>query len=213
MIQISPQMRVLVAIERVDGRKGIDSLVRLCQEKLAEDPFSGCVFVFRSRSGTSIRILNYDGQGYWLAQKRLSKGKFVWWPEGSEAAKSLEAYEAQLLMAAGDVSRVRAAPMWRRVNVLKEIGIRMALGADRDDILKLVSRQGVRLVTTGVVAGVILACVLTRAIGKLLMGVSATDPATYMLVMVLLSAVTLLAGWIPARRATRVDPMQALRTE
>jgi transposase len=119
MIQITPQMRVLVAIERVDGRKGIDSLVRLCQEKLAEDPFSGCVFVFRSRSGTSIRLLTYDGQGYWLAQKRLSKGIFMWWPEGSEAAKPLEAYEAQLLMAAGDVSRVRAAPMWRRVNVLK----------------------------------------------------------------------------------------------
>jgi transposase len=119
MIQITPQMRVLVAIERVDGRKGIDSLVRLCQEKLAENPFSGCVFVFRSRSGTSIRLLSYDGQGYWLAQKRLSRGKFVWWPEGSGAAKPLEAYEAQLLMAAGDVSRVRAAPMWRRVNVLK----------------------------------------------------------------------------------------------
>jgi transposase len=119
MIQITPQMRVLVAIERVDGRKGIDSLVRLCQEKLAEDPFSGCVFVFRSRSGMSIRLLSYDGQGYWLAQKRLSKGTFVWWPEGSGAAKPLEAYEAQLLMAAGDVSRVRAAPMWRRVSVLK----------------------------------------------------------------------------------------------
>lgn len=116
MIQITPQMRVLVAIESVDGRKGIDSLVRLCQDKLAEDPFSGCVFVFRSRSGTAIRLLTYDGQGYWLAQKRLSKGRFVWWPEAREPAKSLEAYEAQLLMAAGDVSRVRAAPMWRRVN-------------------------------------------------------------------------------------------------
>jgi len=51
MIQITAQMRVLVAIEPVDGRKGIDSLARLCQEKLAEDPFSGCVFVFRSRIG------------------------------------------------------------------------------------------------------------------------------------------------------------------
>ena len=101
------------------NRKGIDSLARLCQEKLVEDPFSGCVFVFRSRRGTSIRLLTYDGQGYWLAQKRLSKGKFVWWPESEAAAKPLEAYEAQLLMAAGDVSRVRAAPMWRRVNALK----------------------------------------------------------------------------------------------
>jgi transposase len=88
MIQITAQMRVLVAIEPVDGRKGIDSLARLCQEKLAEDPFSGCVFVFRSRSGTAIRLLSYDGQGYWLAQKRLSRGRFVWWPEGSGAAKS-----------------------------------------------------------------------------------------------------------------------------
>jgi transposase len=119
MIQITAQMRVLVAIEPVDGRKGIDYLARLCQEKLAEDPFSGCVFVFRSRSGTAIRLLSYDGQGYWLAQKRLSKGRFVWWPEATGTTKPLEAYEAQLLMAAGDLSRVRAAPMWRRVSALK----------------------------------------------------------------------------------------------
>jgi transposase len=84
-------MRVLVAIEPVDGRKGIDSLARLCQENLAEDPFSGCVFVFRSRSGTVIRLLSYDGQGYLLAQKRLSRGRFVWWPEGSGPAQALEA--------------------------------------------------------------------------------------------------------------------------
>lgn len=119
MIHITAQMRVLVAVESVDGRKGIDSLVRVCQEKLSEDPISGCVFIFRSRRGTSIRLLNYDGQGYWLAQKRLSKGRFTWWPEASSASKRLEAYEAQLLMVAGDVSRVRAAPMWRRVSELK----------------------------------------------------------------------------------------------
>jgi transposase len=110
MIQISAQMRVLVAVEPVDGRKGIDSLVRLCQEKLAEDPFSGGVFVFRSRSGIAIRVLSYDGQGYWLAQKRLSRGRFVWWPAGDGVAQTLEAYEVQLLLAAGDVSRIRAAP-------------------------------------------------------------------------------------------------------
>ena len=119
MIHITAQMRVLVAVEPVDGRKGIDSLVRVCRSHLCEDPFSGCVFIFRSRRGTSIRLLGYDGQGYWLAQKRLSKGKFTWWPESSSAAKALEAYEAQLLMVAGDVSRVRAAPMWRRVSELK----------------------------------------------------------------------------------------------
>ena len=76
MIQITPQMPILVAIEAVDGRKGIDSLARLCQDKLQADPFSGCLFLFRSRRGTSIRILVYDGQGFWLAQKRLSQGRF-----------------------------------------------------------------------------------------------------------------------------------------
>jgi transposase len=119
MIHITAQMRVLVAIESVDGRKGIESLMQVCQEHLCEDPFSGCVFVFRSRRGTSIRLLSYDGQGYWLAQKRLSKGRFRWWPESNSPAKALEAYEAQLLMVAGDVSRVRAAPMWRRVSAQK----------------------------------------------------------------------------------------------
>src|SRR5882762_625487 len=109
MIQITAQMRVLVAIEPVDGRKGVDALARLCQEKLAEEPFSGCVFVFRSRSGTAIRLLCYDGQGYWLAQKRLSRGRFVWWPQASEPAKALEAYEVQLLMAAGDVAASQRA--------------------------------------------------------------------------------------------------------
>jgi transposase len=67
----------------------------------------------------AIRLLSYDGQGYLLAQKRLSRGRFVWWPQASEPAKALEAYEVQLLMAAGDVSHVRAALMWRRVSVLK----------------------------------------------------------------------------------------------
>ena len=119
MIHITAQMRVLVAIERVDGRKGIDGLARICKDKLSEDPFSGCVFFFLNRRRKSIRILAYDGQGYWLAQKRLSQGRFAWWPESASAAKQLEAYEAQLLMVAGDASRISAAPMWRRVSMLK----------------------------------------------------------------------------------------------
>jgi transposase len=115
MIQITPQMRILVALEAVDGRKGIDSLAQLCREKLAADPFSGCLFVFRSRSGTSLKILVYDGQGFWLAQKRLSKGRFVWWPTGSGATQKLEAHQVQLLLAAGNPA-VEAAPIWRRVS-------------------------------------------------------------------------------------------------
>ncbi len=115
MIQITPQMRILVALEAVDGRKGIDSLARLCQEKLQADPFSGCVFLFRSRRGTSIRILVYDGQGFWLAQKRLSQGRFAGWPSGQEPARTLQAHQAQLLLAAGNPD-AEAAPVWRRVS-------------------------------------------------------------------------------------------------
>jgi transposase len=113
MIQITPQMRVLVATDPVDGRKGIDSLAALCRERLQADPFSGCLFVFRSRSGTALRILVYDGQGFWLATKRLSKGRFRWWPEGG-VTRTLEAHQAQLLLAAGNPD-APAAPPWRRV--------------------------------------------------------------------------------------------------
>jgi transposase len=114
MIQITPQMRILVAVEAVDGRKGIDSLAQLCREKLGDDPFSGCLFVFRSRSAASLKILVYDGQGFWLAQKRLSKGRFPWWPEGSTACE-LQAHQAQLLLAAGNPD-TPAAPVWRKVS-------------------------------------------------------------------------------------------------
>lgn len=60
MIQVAPQMRILVAVEPIDGRKGIDSLAQLCREKLNADPFSGWLFFFRNRRGTSIKILAYD---------------------------------------------------------------------------------------------------------------------------------------------------------
>ena len=116
MIAITPQMRILVAVEAVDGRKGIDGLTRLCQEKLQTDPFSGCLVFLRSRRGTSIRILVFDGQGFWLAQKRLSKGRFVWWPSGQEPTRVLEAHQAQMLLVAGNPG-AKAAPVWRRVNV------------------------------------------------------------------------------------------------
>src|SRR5258708_11019082 len=99
MIQITPQMRVLVAVEAVDLRKGIDSLAQLCRDKLAADPFSGCLFVFRSRRATSIKILVYDGQGFWLATKPLSHGRFRWWPQG-ETARQLRAHHAHVVFSA-----------------------------------------------------------------------------------------------------------------
>jgi transposase len=115
LIQIAPQIRILVAVEAIDGRKGIDAIAQLCREKLNADPFSGYLFIFRSRSGTAIRILQYDGQGFWLAAKRLSKGRFKWWPTGSEPARTLQAHQAQLLLAAGNPES-EAAPVWRPVS-------------------------------------------------------------------------------------------------
>ena len=102
MIQIAAQVRILVAVEAIDGRKGIDAIAQLCREKLNADPFSGYLFIFRTRRGTAIRVLQYDGQGFWLATKRLSKGRFQWWPTGTEAVRTLRAHQAQLLLAAGN---------------------------------------------------------------------------------------------------------------
>jgi transposase len=109
VIQVAPQMRILVAIESVDLRKGIDGLAQLCREKLGADPFSGCLFIFRSRRATAIKVLAYDGQGFWVT------GRFVWWPTGKEASRTLQAHQAQLLLAAGN-PEAEAAPVWRRVS-------------------------------------------------------------------------------------------------
>lgn len=117
MIQVTPQMRVMVAVEPVDFRRGIDGMVHLCREHLASDPFSGTVYVFRGRSGTSIKILAYDGQGFWLCQKRLSTGKFRYWPKTKGAATaSLFAHELAVLLNAGDPNATKAAPPWRCVS-------------------------------------------------------------------------------------------------
>ena len=72
MIQITPQMRIVAAIEPADFRRGIDGLARLCKDVLKHDPFNGWVFVFRNRSATALKILVFDGQGFWLCHKRLS---------------------------------------------------------------------------------------------------------------------------------------------
>ena len=95
----------------------------------------------------------------------------------------------------------------------QEIGIRMALGAQTADIMQMVLKQGMVMVLTGVVLGLAAAWMLTRLMSRLLYQVSATDPATFGAIALLLTAVALLACFIPARRATRVDPLEALRCE
>jgi transposase len=116
MIQVTPQMRVLVAVEPADFRKGIDGLSRVCKDALKSDPFSGTVFVFRNRRSTAIKALVYDGQGFWLMQKRMSSSRFPWWPCSADGVKRLEAHELQVLLSAGNPDAVRGAPAWRRVS-------------------------------------------------------------------------------------------------
>jgi len=116
MIQITPQMRILLAVEPVDFRKGIDGLAALCRQGLASDPLAGTLFVFCSRRGHAIKCLTYDGQGFWICQKRLSQGRFRGWPQaGSSTSLRLDPHQLHLLLWNGDPSRAVAAPMWRAV--------------------------------------------------------------------------------------------------
>ena len=95
----------------------------------------------------------------------------------------------------------------------REIGVRMALGADRRDVLRLVLVRALRIVGAGLIVGLAGAVGVTRVLQRFLFGVTPTDPMVFTLVTLLLLAVGLLAAWLPARRATRIDPWAALRAE
>lgn len=116
MIQIVPHLRVLVACQPVDFRKGIDSLAALCKAHLLEDPFSGALFVFRNRSGTSLKLLVYDGQGFWLCLKRFSQGRLRWWPNPQDTLiHPLSAQQLAVLIYNGLPPQADFATAWRRV--------------------------------------------------------------------------------------------------
>ncbi len=115
MLQLTPQSRVFLALEPADFRRGIDGLAALCRQRLEEDPMSGAIFVFRNRRSTSLKLLCYDGQGFWLCQKRLSQGRLNWWPSTPQASERLSVRELQILLWNGNPKVVELAEDWRRV--------------------------------------------------------------------------------------------------
>lgn len=100
MILLTANTPILLAINPADFRCGIDGFVAICRRQLAQDPRSGILFVFINRNKTMIRALSYDGTGFWLMTKRLSKGKFAHWPSAKEAITAMQAKDLRMLLAA-----------------------------------------------------------------------------------------------------------------
>lgn len=115
MISLLPQLRVLIATDPVDFRRGIDALAAFARTHLNQDPFSGAVFAFRNRRATAIKILAYDGVGFWLCLRRFSRGRLRSWPRGQEPLSELAAQELAVLLFQGDPNRADFLPPWRRL--------------------------------------------------------------------------------------------------
>lgn len=116
MIQLVPQLKILLAVEAVDFRKQIDTLAAVCRQQLAADPLSGALFVFRNKSGTAVKMLVFDGTGYWLCLKRFSQGKLSWWPTSQTAAlHPLAAQQLAVLLYHGHPERAAFKADWRKL--------------------------------------------------------------------------------------------------
>jgi transposase len=115
MLQLTPQSRIFLATQPVDFRKGIDGLCAVCRHTLGANPLEGAVYVFRHRSATALKLLCYDGQGFWLLMKRLSQGRFTWWPTTLDARVPLSARELLIVLWNGNPEGAQMAQDWRRV--------------------------------------------------------------------------------------------------
>jgi transposase len=115
MLQLTPHSRIVLAIEPVDFRQGIDRRAALCRQALAENPRSGALEVCRNRAGTALQILCYDGQGSWLCTKRWSQGRFRDWPTAAGPHAHLAARARAVLLWNGAPAQARMAEEWQPV--------------------------------------------------------------------------------------------------
>ena len=135
---------------------------------------------------------------------------YALWAPNMAASFSLAFGVLAILLSAVGLYSVMAYVVSQRT---REVGIRMALGANRADVLKMITVQGMRLAVIGVAIGLLLSLGLARALSSLLIGVSGYDMTTFVIVSALLVLVALIACYLPARRATKIDPLVALRYE
>ena len=115
MLQVTPQSKIFLATESVDGRKGIDGLAALCRQKLNTDPLNGALFVFRNRQENTLKILCYDGQGFWLCAKRLSLGRFKWWSNNTTTVDLITHRTLQTLIYNGNPNAANFSEDWRKL--------------------------------------------------------------------------------------------------
>jgi transposase len=111
MIHLTAGTRILIAIAPADFRQGIDGLAAVCRHKLSANPHSGAVFVFINRNKTMARALTYDGTGFWLMTKRLSKGKFQHWPVSNQTIEPFIAKQLRQLLLNSD-------PLWQKTDLI-----------------------------------------------------------------------------------------------
>jgi transposase len=118
MLQITAQSKILLAIQSIDFRSGIDGIAALCRQVLDQDPMNGTLFVFRNRLKTMIRVLCYDGQGFWLCTKRLSSGRFKWWPNQTDSViSSIDHKELYTLIYNGNPVAAKFDDNWKPLTV------------------------------------------------------------------------------------------------
>lgn len=115
MIQITPHQKLWLAIKCADFRCGIDGLAALCRQQLNENPFSGNLFVFTNRRRIAVKILSYDGSGFWLCSKRFSVGKLAWWPTENAALYSITPTQLQILLNKGNPLHLKIPEDWRPI--------------------------------------------------------------------------------------------------